>query len=97
MKEREGKGSEEVWGQRGWRTYANNALGSNQLDELVGNAALGVALGVCLEVAQVADVTLLVPGSTVGLVEGVDCAVMNKLAISFSFFIHVSIRHLFGV
>jgi hypothetical protein len=36
-------------------------------------ASLSVALAVGLEVAQVADVALLVVGSTMGLVVGVDC------------------------
>lgn len=52
---------------------AKDALGADQLDELVGNGAVGVALGVSLEVAQVADVALAVGGSTVGLVVRVDC------------------------
>lgn len=51
---------------------AEDALGADQLDVLVGDSALGVALGVGLEVAQVADVALAVGGSTVGLVVGVD-------------------------
>lgn len=52
---------------------SKNALGADQLDVLVRDGALGVALGVGLEVAQVADVALAVGGSTVGLVVGVDC------------------------
>jgi hypothetical protein len=36
-------------------------------------ATLAVALAVCLEVAQVADVALLVGGGAVSLVVGVDC------------------------
>ncbi len=32
-------------------TYANDALGADELDELVLNGALGVALGVGLDVA----------------------------------------------
>jgi len=51
---------------------AEDALRADQLDELVRDGALGVALGVGLEVAQVADVALAVGGSTVGLVVGVD-------------------------
>jgi hypothetical protein len=51
---------------------AEDALRADQLDELVGDGALGVALAIRLEVAQVANVTLLVRGSTVGLVLGVD-------------------------
>jgi hypothetical protein len=51
---------------------AENALGTDQLDELVRDAALGVALSVGLEVAKVTDVALAVGGSTVGLVVRVD-------------------------
>jgi hypothetical protein len=51
---------------------AEHALRADQLDELVRDAALGVALGVGLEVAQVADVALAVRGGAVGLVVGVD-------------------------
>ena len=57
---------------------AEDALGADQLDELVGDGALGVALGVGLEVAQVADVALAVGGGAVGLVVGVDCAERKK-------------------
>lgn len=53
-------------------TYADDGLGANQLDVLVLNAALGVALGVGLDVAQVANVAGLIARSTVGLVVGVD-------------------------
>jgi hypothetical protein len=51
---------------------AEHALRADQLDELVRDAALGVALGVGLEVAQVADVALAVRRGAVGLVVGVD-------------------------
>jgi hypothetical protein len=53
-------------------TYADDALGSDQLDELVLDASLGVALGICLEVTQVTDMALLVGGGTVSLVVRVD-------------------------
>lgn len=53
-------------------TYANDALGANELDQLVLDAALGVALAVGLEVAEITDVTLLVAGGAVGLVVRVD-------------------------
>jgi hypothetical protein len=62
-----------------WRkeqTYADNALGADQLDQLVGVASLGVTLAVSLEVAQVTDMALLVVGGTVGLVLGVDCSAL---------------------
>jgi len=55
---------------------AENALGADQLDVLVGDGAFGVALGVGLEVAQVADVALAVGGGAVGLVVGVDCGMV---------------------
>lgn len=52
---------------------AQDALGPNQLDLLVREAALGVAPAVRLEVAQVADVALVVVGGAVCLGEGIDC------------------------
>ena len=51
---------------------AEDALGADQLDELVRDGALGVALGVGLEVAQVADVALAVLGRAVRLAVRVD-------------------------
>jgi hypothetical protein len=59
---------------KGKYTYAQNAMLANQLDVLVGNGALGVALAVGLDVAEVADVALAVGGGAVGFAEGVDCA-----------------------
>lgn len=56
------------------RTYANNALRANQLDQLIIDAALGIALAVSLEVTQVTNVALIIFGSTMGLVVGVDYA-----------------------
>jgi hypothetical protein len=53
---------------------AENALGTDQLDELVRHAALRVALAVGLEVAQIADVALAVRRGAVGLVVRVDYA-----------------------
>jgi len=66
------------------RTYANNALGSDELDQLVLMAALSIALAVGLVVAQVTDVAFLVVGSTVGLVLGVDWC-MSASATIFSY------------
>jgi|SRR5690242_5397116 len=54
-------------------TYANDALGANELDQLVLDAALGVTLAIGLEVTEVTNVALLVVGGTVGLVVRVDC------------------------
>ena len=53
-------------------TYAKDALGANQLDQLVLGAANGIALSIGLEVTQVTDVAVGVGGSTVALAEGVD-------------------------
>lgn len=58
-----------------------HALGSDQLDELVRDAALAVALAVGLKVAQVADVALGVLGGTVGLGVRVDC--VERLKVRF--------------
>lgn len=55
-------------------TYADNAVRTNQLDQLISHAALGITLGIGLEVAQVTDVALLILGCAVGLVVGVDYA-----------------------
>jgi len=49
-----------------------NALGADQLDKLVLHGAVGVALGISLEVAKVTDVTFGVRGSTVSLAVGVE-------------------------
>lgn len=57
-----------VW----WNTYANDGLGANQLNELVLEAALGVALSIGLQVAEVTNVAVLVGAVTVGLVVRVD-------------------------
>lgn len=54
-------------------SYANDAVGANQLDKVVGDGALGVALSISLDVAEVTNVTDLIRGSAVVLVEGVDC------------------------
>ena len=61
-------------------TYANNALRSNKLDQLVCYRALAITLTIGLEVAQVTDMALLIGGSTVVLVEGVDCPNPSLLA-----------------
>ena len=58
-----------------------DALGADQLDLLVRDGALGVALGVRLEVTEVADVAFCVGGGAVGLAEGVDCGRKEKRKI----------------
>ena len=55
------------------KTYANDALGSDQLDELILDGSLGVALGISLEVAQISDVTDVGGAVAVGCAVGVDC------------------------
>lgn len=59
------------WGGGTW-TYADDGVRSNQLDELVLDTALGVALSIGLDVAEVANVAGLVSAVTVGLVVRVD-------------------------
>lgn len=51
---------------------SEHALRADELDHLVGDGALGVALAVGLEVAQVADVAVRVGWGAVLLVVGVD-------------------------
>jgi len=52
---------------------SEHALRPNQLDLLVRDGALGIALGVGFEVAEITDVALGVAGGAVGFGEGVDC------------------------
>ncbi len=52
--------------------YTNDALRPNKLDEAILNRALSVALGIGLDIAQVADVAGLSRTVTVGLAMGVD-------------------------
>lgn len=61
-----------------WSTYANDALGPDELDERVSNGTLGVALAVRLDVAEITDVADLVGGSAVGLAVGVDYACQTR-------------------
>ena len=43
-----------------YRAYANNALGTNQLDEVVGGGTLAIALGIILlAIALAINMTLL--------------------------------------
>lgn len=58
---------------------AEDALGADQLDELVGDGTLGVALTIGLEVAQVTNVTLRVGWSAVGLAVWVDYMLVSTL------------------
>ena len=53
-------------------SYADDAVGADQLDQGVGGRALGVALGIGLDVAEIANVAGLVGGSTVGLLVRVE-------------------------
>jgi hypothetical protein len=53
-------------------TYANNAVSTDQFDELVCNCGDRVALAVSAEVAQVTDMALFIIRSTVGFVVRVD-------------------------
>lgn len=51
---------------------ADDAVGADQLDQGIGDGALGIALGVGLDVAEVADVAGLIGRGAVGLAMGVD-------------------------
>jgi hypothetical protein len=62
-------------------SYADNTLGADQLDQLVLNASLAVALTVRLEVAEVTDMAFLVLGCTVCRVLGVDCPLLATFLI----------------
>ena len=53
-------------------TYAEDALLANQFDMLVFDTALCVALGVGLEIAEVADVTFAILWSTMLFAEWID-------------------------
>lgn len=53
-------------------TYADNAVRSDDLDQLVSDRALGIALAISVNVAQVTNVARLVRGGTVGLVVRVE-------------------------
>jgi len=59
-------------GRRPDKTHSNNALGSDKLHKLVGDGALGAAFGVGLDVSEIANVAIVILGSAVLLVEGVD-------------------------
>ena len=54
-------------------THADDARGADEFDERVLHLTPGVALAVSLDVAEIADMAILVLGRAVGLVEGVDC------------------------
>ena len=58
-----------------------HALRPDQLDKLVADGALGVALAVGLEVAQVADVAIAVLGCAVLLAVGVDWSDFCQLLV----------------
>ena len=61
-------------------SYANHALGADELDEAVGHAALGVALSIRLDVAEVTNVAVLVARGAVGLAVRVDCVKLLETA-----------------
>lgn len=62
-------------------TYTQDALGADQLDELVLHRADGVALSVGLEVTKVTDVADFILGGTVGLAEGVEVGASRGAAV----------------
>ena len=56
------------------QTYANNALGTDQLDELVSGRAFAIALSISLEVSEISYMANLIGGSTMSLAVWVDCS-----------------------
>ena len=64
-----------------YRTYAEDALLANQLDQGIADAALAVALSIGLEVAEITNVALLVCWGSVSLAEWVDCVYQYMLCI----------------
>lgn len=54
------------------QSYANNAVGTNQLHEVVGQGTLSIALSISLNIAHVANMTLGIAGSAVLLAVRVD-------------------------
>lgn len=72
-------------------TYADDAVLADELDQLVGDGALCVALAVGLEVAQVTNVAVLVLGGAVLLAVGVDCVMLGSPARTRSF-VHPSLQ-----
>lgn len=63
------------WGRgsrAGEKTYADDAIRADELDQLVGGGAGGVSLGIGAEVAEVTNVALLVGRGTVVRATGVD-------------------------
>jgi hypothetical protein len=67
-------------------TYSNNALWTNQLDELVGGASLGVSLAIIFQVSQVTNMADLIVWSTMCLAVWVDYTgyQIQQLSILFS-------------
>jgi hypothetical protein len=53
-------------------TYANNALGADQLDKLVSGCPLAIALSISLEVSKIAYMANLIGRSTMSLAMRVD-------------------------
>ena len=47
-------------------------MGSDELDEAVAHRALGVALGIGLDISEVADMAVLISRSAMSLAVGVD-------------------------
>ena len=63
------------------RTHSQNAVGPNQLNDVVLHAALGDGVGIRLDVAQVADVPDVVRGRAVGLAVRVEVRAGRGAAI----------------
>jgi hypothetical protein len=63
---------EVLYGPTEFKSYANDALGANKLDESVRQSTLRVTLTISLEVAQVANMAVLIGRSTVLLAVWID-------------------------
>jgi hypothetical protein len=59
-------------------TYADNALGTDQFDQLVGGSAFAISLSIGREVAKVANMADLISWSTVCLAMGVDYSILHQ-------------------
>lgn len=61
--------------------YAENALLANQLDMLIFDRSLAISLAICLEVAQVTDMSLGITWGTVCLAERVEMRAGARAAV----------------
>ena len=53
-------------------TYPQDTLRPNQLNQLISNLSNSISLGICADIAQVSNVSLLIPRCTMVLLEWVE-------------------------